>query len=538
MPTAFSYIRFSSAQQQHGASLARQEDMVGKWLVAHPAYQRSTQRFEDLGISGYSRKHLDNAFGRLLAAIESGVIKPGDCVLIEAIDRAGRLAPSIMLNLLTDIVNAGVSLISLDDGVIYDSDPAKSNNLFLLVAKVQQAHQYSDSLSRRVKDAYARKREKAAMGGGAKRRTPLWLSSEGTLVEDVAPYIVQIFQDYADGIGERRILTRIRGQHQLLDNLNPTTIKKWLKNPTAIGRWNDIENVYPAVVSKELWYRVQKRLTDGSKIKSASTKYLLSGLVKCGRCGKNFGVVNTKKSPAAMLCMGRHRLGDAGCSNSRSIPMHVLDFVRSQTMYGAMQRAAASQNLTSGEKRLIEIEGELTELQRQSANLADSLAEFGMLAPIRAKLEQVTASIQKLEQDRALLKTAPAPATLGDMIDLQHTLMDDDEQRLNALLQGVGYAIICDGTTITVDEPHLQTKGECQVYEYKGSHRATETYRVIENNHTEHHLDMPNSKLVEAMIAEFENTPITQTLRWNGTEFIEVVQSDEGVVAMGSQEAF
>ena len=548
MPTAYSYIRFSSDQQQHGASLARQEDMVGKWLVAHPEYQRSTQRFEDLGISGFKGKHLDNAFGRLRAAVESGVIKPGDCILIEAIDRAGRLAPSIMLNLLTEIVNVGVSLVSLDDGIVYDSNPANSNNLFLLVAKVQQAHQYSDALSRRVKDAYARKRENASKGEFTERRTPLWLENTGTevrLVEGVAPFIVQIFQDYADGIGERRILARIRGQHPLLETLNPTTIKKWLKNPTAIGRWQPwpvdgveqapIEDVYPAVVSRELWYRVQKRLAAGAKIKSASKVYLLSGLVKCGRCGKNFGVVNTKRSPAVMLCMGRHRLGEAGCTNSRSIPYAVLDFIRSRTMHSAMLRATASQKLTIGEKRLIEIEGELTELHRQSENLAESLAEFGMLAPIRAKLEKVTESIQKLEQERAFLKVTPSQDTLSDMVDLEWTLFDDvehggDPQRLNALLQGAGYSIVCEGATITVDEEHLLTGGIHQVYEYKGSHRPTETYRLIENSHTEHHLDMPNSKRAAAEYAAFleqearyeSGELVRQHLQWNGEEFIDV----------------
>ena len=534
MPTAFSYVRFSSDQQKHGASLARQEDMVGKWLVAHPEYQRSTQRFEDLGISGYKGKHLDNAFGRLRVAIESGVIKAGDCVLIEAIDRAGRLAPSIMLNLLTEIVNAGVSLVSLDDGIVYDSDPAKSNNLFLLVAKVQQAHQYSDALSRRVKDAYVRKRENAAKGKFTERRTPLWLENTGTevkLVEDVAPFIVSIFQDYADGIGERRILARVRGQHPLLESLNPTTIKKWLKNPTAIGRWQPwpvdgveqapIEDVYPAVVSKDLWHRVQKRLASGARIKSASTLYLLSGLVKCGRCGKNFGVVNTKRSPAVMLCMGRHRLGEAGCSNSRSIPMHVLDFVRSQTMYGAMQRAAASQNLSSGEKRMIEIDGELTELRRRESNAAEAVVQYGMAKVFTDALDKVLAQIEQLEQEKALLNVAPAPSTLDDMIDLQHTLMDDDEQRLNALLQDVGYVIVCDDTTITVNEPHLESGGNTQVYEYKGSHRPTETYRLLENGCVEHHLDMPNSKRLAAAQAEFEATPITKWSVWNGTDFDE-----------------
>ena len=59
---------------------------------------------------------------------------------------------------------------------------------------------------------------------------------------------------------------------------------------------------------------------------------------------------------------------------------------------------------------------------------------------------------------------APAPTTLDDMIDLQHTLMDDDEQRLNALLQNVGYTIVFDDKTITVDEEHL-LGGVRRVYE-------------------------------------------------------------------------
>jgi DNA invertase Pin-like site-specific DNA recombinase len=535
MPTAHSYLRYSSLRQGEGSTVERQQEMIDIWLKKHPEYVLGGLRFQDLGLSGYHGKHLDNAFGKLLAAVETGAIKPGDFILVESIDRTGRINPNDMLNLLTGITSAGVNIITLDDGIQYNRNPDAANNLFLLVAKVQQAYQYSDAISRRVKDAYKRKRENAANGKFTERRTPLWLENTGTevkLVEDVAPFIVQIFQDYADGIGERRILARIRGKHPLLESLNPTTIKKWLKNPTAIGRWQPwpvngveqapIEDVYPAVISKELWYRVQKRLASGAKIKSASKVYLLSGLVKCGRCGKNFGVVNTKRSPAAMLCMGRHRLGDAGCSNSRSIPMTVLDFIRSQTMQSAMLRATASQKLTIGEKRLIEIEGELTELHKQSEHLADSLAEFGMLPPIRAKLEKVMESIKKLEREQTFLNVTPSQDTLSDMVDMENILMDDDQQRLNALLQGVGYAIVCDDTTITVDEEHLLAGGVRQVYEYKGSHRPTETYRVIENGRIEHHLDMPNSKRVAALQEEFESTPITQELQWNGKEFIDV----------------
>ncbi|RBH40353.1 recombinase family protein, partial [Pseudomonas sp. MWU13-2860] len=136
-----------------------------------------------------------------------------------------------------------------------------------------------------------------------------------------------------------------------------------------------------------------------------------------------------------------------------------------------------------------------------------------MVPAITTVLDRLTEQVQQLELERALLNVAPPPASLVDRVDLQHTLLDDDEMRLNALLQGVGYVIVCDGASITVDEPHIHAGGERQVYEYKGSQRSTETYRVIENNRTEHYLDMPNSKRVAVAIADFEATPITQHLR-------------------------
>ena len=170
---AYSYVRFSSVQQQHGASLARQQEKVSKWLVRNPEYVLSKLTFEDLGRSGFSGEHLENAFGRLLAAVETGAIASGSKILIEAIDRAGRLEPFDMLPILSKIVKAGVSLVSLDDDIEFDRASVNSNHLFLLVAKVQQAYQYSDTLSGRVKDAYSRKRKKAAEGGGVTRRTPL-----------------------------------------------------------------------------------------------------------------------------------------------------------------------------------------------------------------------------------------------------------------------------------------------------------------------------------------------------------------------------
>ncbi|MCY1291035.1 hypothetical protein D9M70_402060 [compost metagenome] len=480
MPVAHSYVRFSSSKQLEGTSLKRQREMIAEWRTAHPQYELSNLTFEDLGLSGYKGDHLKNGFGKLLAAVEHGDIKAGDYILIEAIDRAGRLEPTKMLNILTGITSAGVKLVTLDDGLLYDNDPRNSNNLFLLVGKVQQAYNHSDTLSRRIKSVFKAKREDAAAGKGVKRRTPVWLDSDGNLIDDVAPYIVQAFEDYAAGIGERRIHHRIYQKHPLLAKLAPSTIKKWFRNPTAIGKWGDIDDVYPAVVSKELYYRVQKRLDETYKKKSFAQKYLLTGLVYCGVCGGTMGVQSYGgRSPTALLCSRRIHLGKRGCENRRSFPYHVLDYIRSQTSHSALQRAVASQTLTQSEKRIIEIDGELKELHKQSENVAKALAQYGMLPAITSQLDQIQESIRTLEAERASIPTLTAE--LDDVIELENDLLDDDEIKLNALLKSVGYRIVCHGESgqIVVNESSFG-EGDVQEFFYKGVHRPTDSY-VLES---------------------------------------------------------
>ncbi|WP_085987568.1 recombinase family protein [Pseudomonas sp. S9] len=521
MPTAYSYIRFSSAQQAHGASLARQESMVATWLQHHSDYQLSTSSFEDLGVSGFSGKHLDNGFGKLLAAIENGAIKSGDCILIEAIDRAGRLEPLEMLPLISQIVKAGVDIVTLDDGITYTRESANSNHLFMLVAKIQQAHQYSDTLSRRVKDAYARKRTKAKAGEGVTRRTPAWLDRDNNLIPELVPLVRQAFEDYASGIGERRILSRLRGKHPLLDTINPSTIKRWFNNKIAIGTWSnshlrdkngklpptipeadDIPNVYPPVVSEELFYRVQERLRQRYKPKSASSLYLLSGLVACAVCGSKFCVLKSPVSPLAMVCMNRHRLGvEHGCTNSKSIPYAVLEYIRVTTCNDAVLKAMQSQQLSTSGKRLIALEAELMEQHTASERLTDLVAELGADIPaLGVKLREVATKIRELELERTLLASTETAIDYIDAADFEDTLRIDenDTVKLNALLQNVGYVIQCNGSTITVDQPSIDDGAAQQVYEYVFASRSKNAYILRHlNTQTEHHLPIPNSRTTQ-----------------------------------------
>lgn len=484
MPLAYSYIRFSSDQQKHGASLERQQGMVSRWIEHNPEYTLADVTYKDLGVSGWSGKHLENAFGRLRAAIENGVIKPGDVILVEAIDRVGRLEPMDMLPIVSQIVKAGVTIITLDDGMKYDASGLRGEQLFLLVAKVQQAYNYSDALSRRVKDAYARKREKAGAGAATKRRTPAWLTSDGKLIPEVARFVVQAFEDYAAGLGERRIHRRIYEHPDcppVLAKLSPGTVKKWFNNKTAIGYWGDVANVYPAAVSAELFYLVQKRMADKYKPKPSGSRNMLVGLVKCARCGSNLVWQDTKRSPPTFLCVRYVRLGKKGCTNNTSIPYSVIELIRSQTTFEAMRRAQQLNKMTNTEKRLIVIGGELDGLTQQRDNAISLAIKWGETPKLAAELEALTTTIARLERERDALENTPGTIDVDVAIELHEDLIDDDQEKLGTLLEQAGYRIVCDGKSITVHEPAIMDLSPAQHIVYQGVNRKTWHYKLTWN---------------------------------------------------------
>ncbi|MFP6850782.1 MAG: recombinase family protein [Pseudomonas sp.] len=469
MPQAFSYVRFSSAQQSHGDSFRRQKELQARWLQSNPDYSLSSLSFEDLGKSGWSGAHLENAFGRLKEAVSAGMIQKGDAILVEAIDRAGRLEPMQMFPLLSEILLSGVIIITLDDGTEYTRDSVNGHHLFLLLAKIQQANNYSESLSRRIKASYEGRRQKAKAGEKIKRRTPVWLTSDGELIPEIQPHIKRIFEDYAAGIGERRIINRLRESEETpkaLATVNPATIKRWLNNKQAIGFWGDIPNVYPPVITPDLFYRVQQKLADNSRTVAAPTKFLLTGLVKCGHCGKNFGIRRPKHSAAVYGCATRSRV-KADCDNARSIPKQVLEHIRITCSLPFVQEALKSQQLTVSQKRLIEIDGELVAVAKAITNLADAIAQTGLVPEVQANLNHQQQRRQSLESERALLLASDDKNLVSqhDAIQLEAGLLDDDPMKLNALLQNAGFTITCYADGL------LLVSGERYPWLYKGVER-------------------------------------------------------------------
>ena len=477
---AISYIRFSSGKQAKGTSEWRQDAKVRAWLDSHPDYEPSDLSFEDLGKSGWKGAHIEGGMGELLAAVEAGLIRPGAVVLVEALDRAGRLDVADMLaTVITPILRAGVSLYTLDDDVEYTKDSLNGGHIYLLVAKIQAANQFSERLSERVNKSYVRRREEAAQGKIPKRRTPLWLDGDGQLIEHLAPHIKHAFELYADGFGERRILRRLQETGiPEFQGLYGSTLKRWLQNKIAIGNWGDIVNVYPAVVDPELFYRVQERIAGNKTTRPSSpSKHELTGIVKCGHCGRNYNYHVFKEQPTVLQCSNRFMSTAEKCENSKSVPLAVVEFVLLQTSQQARIEAIRKKKLTVNQKRVIVIEGEIISITQRLQGLARTIAAVGgdPLEDAPELVEQTQVLSAQRKNLRAELESINASGSDVSVMDLAGDIQitNNEPMQLGADLQSVGYTITC-----TMDGKLVTTHG-IREWKYVGYQRASDSYVVI-----------------------------------------------------------
>lgn len=510
---AVSYIRFSSGAQAKGDSERRQSEMLARWLDSHPDYELAGFRPADLGVSGWSGDHLEHGFGQLLAAIENKHIPAGSVVLVEAIDRIGRLEPAQMFPLISKIVLAGVSIITLDDGAVYDRESVNKHLLFMLIGKMQAAWQYSDTLSRRLAASWEGKRKKAQAGERVRRHTPMWLTPDNELDPTIAPLARQAFEDYADGLGGRRIIKRLREQNQVFDKITPAGLTLWMENRTAIGYWNDIPEQHPALISIELWHRVQQeRVRRSKKRKATPSKHFLTGLVKCGVCGSNFKNHASKSGTTSLHCVRREKLGAAGCSNGKNLPGYVADWVRQKTYRIWLEQAHKQRRLSDARVRIIEIDRELETISRQVGKLVQLVMGMEDVPEVRTQLESLQQQREALMAERVGLEQDDTERnwriTFGELQELREAgdaearELEDDKLRLNALLQAVGYVITVHPAG---EGAELEVGGE--VFQYIRARRTKEggeyvtTYEVRTREklgNTTYYLRSEEGRLVES----------------------------------------
>jgi DNA invertase Pin-like site-specific DNA recombinase len=437
---AFSYLRFSTPEQSSGDSHRRQLAMADKYAADHHLTLDRSLSFRDLGVSAYRGKNAkEGALRAFLDAIEHNLVPPNSFLLVESLDRLSRDRILAAQGLFLQIVQAGVTIVTLVDQRSYSLESLNQNPLDLIISLVSmmRANEESEVKSRRIRAAFDIKREQLSVTPWS-ARCPGWLRLDKQLkkfviVEERAEVVRGIYRDVLAGVGHPTIVRQLNEDRvPLFGHGNQrgkiwqiTLIRHWLRTPTVIGTHipyhseyvdgvrhvhpqTAIENYYPAVIEKADWDKVQEKRAAWSayhrnNVPKSGRANLLAGLARCPFCDRRMVMLGPNTKWRYFMC--RLAYHGVGCSDRwvrysgiedvltvdideviRSCPKPTLTTdVRSHRLKQIRIR------LHTLRQRMATIDAERTQLRRGSR-------------PIRAAAENVEREIGQLLEERKRMR--------------------------------------------------------------------------------------------------------------------------------------
>jgi DNA invertase Pin-like site-specific DNA recombinase len=344
---AFSYLRFSTPEQSAGDSHRRQLAMAEKYAADHHLRLDQSLSFRDLGVSAYRGKNAkEGALRAFLDAIEHNLVPPNSFLLVESLDRLSRDRILSAQALFLQIVQAGVTIVTLVDQRAYSLESLNQNPLDLIISLVSmmRANEESEIKSRRIRAAFDIKREKLSVRPWS-ARCPGWLrldeqSNKFIVVEERAEVVRGIYRDVLAGVGHPTIVRRLNEDRvPLFGHGNQKgkiwqlpLIRHWLRSPTVIGTHiayvseyidgvrhvhpqASLENYYPAIIDKSDWEKVQEKRAAWSayhhnNVPKTGRANLLAGLARCPFCDRRMVLLGPNTRWRYYMCrLGYHGVG-------------------------------------------------------------------------------------------------------------------------------------------------------------------------------------------------------------------------------------
>jgi DNA invertase Pin-like site-specific DNA recombinase len=427
-PQAYSYLRMSTDPQLKGDSRRRQLEASRAYAEANGLELADGAELEDIGVSAFKGANVrDGALGRFLDAVKSGAVKPGSYLIVESLDRLSREQVLKAQSLFLSIIQAGICLVTLTDGRVYQAGTTDLGDLIVSLVIMSRAHEESQTKSNRIGAAWKNKRSLATAQKPMTKWCPAWLK----LAPDRTRYVPiparveivrRIFDDAASGIGMYSITGRLNetgvptfdspnGWHQ-------SYIAKILANRAVLGDFQahvrrdgkrvpdgePVKGYYPAIIDEQLFYRAQlaksQRRVSGAGRKGAAFTNLFSGLARCAYCRSPILFENKGNGPKGgtyLICDRAKR--SLGCPSLRwrypDFEASFLAFVEEVDVDSIVNASQA------GEKQ--KLEAEITALQGELAAVNDLMEKTYAVLSGGGPVEFVTSKLNELERRRTHL---------------------------------------------------------------------------------------------------------------------------------------
>lgn len=148
----YSYLRFSRPEQAKGSSIERQLKFAEDYANKHNLVLDDSLIMTDKGLSAFHGTHKKKgAFGQFLQAVESGKVESGSVLVVESLDRISREDPLIAQSALTDLILAGITVVTAGDNQVYSREEVQQNPFKLIMSLVVmiRANEESETKQRR-----------------------------------------------------------------------------------------------------------------------------------------------------------------------------------------------------------------------------------------------------------------------------------------------------------------------------------------------------------------------------------------------------
>ncbi len=319
--------------------------------------------------------------------------------------------------------------------------------------------------------------------------------------EDAAPVVKEIFESSRRGNGLKEICKELNGRgitnrgkrwqknglHYLLTNEAYTGTAVWGLNSKEekAGEPVRVENAWPALVSRETFDAVQQGLRERAPKRQrparAGSQYLLSGLLRCGVCGKPYSGQGAKSGRFAYyVCGTLLREGAGTCANGRYLNAertedYIVDKIRErilteETITELVTLVAEEIDALAGEVngRLKAINAELNDVESRMGKLYEALETSDLtlevLSPrilaLKSRQDQLTAAKEEAEGrlERRRVELPTSREIKGYVADFRALFQEGTFPERKALIRNFvqGIEVVEDEAVLTYTIPMPQ----------------------------------------------------------------------------------
>lgn len=453
------YTRISTDEENQPTSLHSQRERLQAFCKAQEAWRVTAHREDRATGTSLDRPGLKDA-------LELARAKAIDVLLVYRVDRLSRKVRQLS-QLAEELARLGVVLKSATEP--FDTGSAAGRMMLQMLAVFAEFEHAT--IVDRITAGIERR---AKQGHWPNGRVPFGYcrDEEKRLIPDerAAPTVRRIFHLYVKGrLGGAAIARRLAAEHAPAPprGWQPAVVLHILQNEAYVGRvrWRDetFQGLHAPLVDEDTFARARALLSergeDFAARRSNTSAFLLSGLIRCGRCRRAYVGMSAKGNGGTYryyACSGRQKLGRKGCDGQRisrerleaAVLSQLAELYRDGKLIGQAIEQMAEQRKNEHEdlaERRVALSKEIQQAERALDRYNDAF-ESGRLGAGRfaervqtldTRLDALREQDHQLAQDLAAQgPTAPVTADLAPVAEhLDHIIAAGDPNQSKALLR-------------------------------------------------------------------------------------------------------